>query len=184
MTLSPRAFGARSGQDAASGSGPSNGEQSHLRDVEFVDLVDGTLPAVRMQHVNECSACRAQADELSAAMTAAATVDVPEPSPVFWNQFSSRVRTAVSNEPPQPGRLRQFLQPTRLRWAGLAAAAVLVLAIGLWRTTSVSGPSPEQQRATIAPAERVDVLSDDTFGDIESDEGWALVRTFADELAA
>jgi hypothetical protein len=157
---------------------------THLRDVEFVDFVDGTLPASRVQHVADCPSCRARAEELSAALTAAAGDDVPEPTSVFWEQFSARVQQAVRNEPVRPGSVWQLLQPAGVRWTALAAAAVLIVAVGLWRPPSVTvPPAPETQPAAV-PGSQPDVTAaDDTFGDIDSDEGWALVRTFADELA-
>ena len=36
--------------------------------------------------------------ELRGAIEAAAEVSVPEPSPLFWNHLSERVRTAVAEE--------------------------------------------------------------------------------------
>jgi hypothetical protein len=156
---------------------------THLRDVEFVDFVDGTLPAARVQHVADCPSCRARAEELSAAMTAAAGDDVPEPSSVFWEQFSARVQRAVRNEPVRSGSVWQLLQSARVRWTVLAAAAGLLLAVGLWWPASVPEP-PAPQTQSAAAGNPPDVTADDdTFGDIDTDEGWALVRTFADELA-
>jgi hypothetical protein len=156
---------------------------NHLSDTEFVDLIDGTLSVERMRHMAECSACRTKADELSAAIAATAVDDVPEPSPLFWEQFSQRVHTAIAREPQRFGTLSQLLQPAKARWAALAAAAVLMIAIGV-RPMNKFHATPEPVGSTTAIMAQPEASADnDTFGDIEMDEAWALVRTFADELA-
>ena len=68
---------------------------THLTDVEMVDLLDESLPASRAAHVDACARCRETAAALRAARTRAEAVDVPEPSPLFWEMFSVRVHDAV-----------------------------------------------------------------------------------------
>ena len=78
----------------------------HLTESEFVDLFDGTLAAVRRQHVESCAACAAQAADIATDAHDVRQVDVPEPPPFFWTQFSARVSEAVSNEAARPGIVR------------------------------------------------------------------------------
>jgi hypothetical protein len=73
---------------------------THLRDSEFVDFAEGTLPAARATHVETCAECRAQAEALSAALREVEAVEMPEPSPLFWEHFSARVRDQVAREEP------------------------------------------------------------------------------------
>ena len=80
----------------------------HLTESEFVDLFDGTLAAVRRQHVESCAACAAQAADLATSAHDVGQVDVPEPPPFFWTQFSARVSEAVSNEAARPAHRARF----------------------------------------------------------------------------
>jgi hypothetical protein len=105
----------------------------HLVPEEFVDLVDGVLSTERARHVETCPSCQHQASELKTAMTAARQVEVPEPSPLFWEHFSARVKDAVAAEP-------SAAAGWRLAWRGwivaAAATAAAVLAVivgrGFW----------------------------------------------------
>src|SRR5438132_12929430 len=70
----------------------------HLTPDDLVDLADGTRPESSAPHLASCATCRAQLNEMRAMMSAVADVDVPEPSPLFWNHFSQRVHEAVAAE--------------------------------------------------------------------------------------
>src|SRR5438132_10596593 len=64
-------------------------------------------------------------DEIIAALR---EVDVPEPSPLFWNHLSERVREAVANEPaPAP----RWINRLNVAWAAgvFGAVAVVVLVV-------------------------------------------------------
>jgi hypothetical protein len=157
---------------------------AHLRDTEFVDLLDGVLPSERMEHFDECQACREKADAFAATVAAVQQKPVPEPSPLFWEHFSARVRTAIESEPPPAAGWRLVLSRPSLRWSAVAAAAALVIAVGLWRTdTRAPSPSTADSQIAVTGSAR-DVPADQSFEDLESDEAWALVRSVADELDA
>jgi len=70
----------------------------HLTEGELLDLAEGARPESSAGHLASCEACRRQLMDLRSAMTAAAAVDVPEPSPLFWEHLSVRVREAVEAE--------------------------------------------------------------------------------------
>ena len=70
----------------------------HLNAEQFVDIADGTRPESSAPHLTVCEPCRAQLCELRAMMAAAKDVNVPEPSPLFWDHLSSRVSEAVAAE--------------------------------------------------------------------------------------
>ena len=160
--------------------------QGHLRDSEFVDLIDGTLDDARSRHVRECAECREQADALTAAVTGITEADVPEPPPVFWDHFSARVRRAIEDEPRPASGLRGIFMRPRTAWAALATAAIVMLAAGIWRATSPVQPADAPVANTVAVTANPlgDASADDTLEDIETDEAWALVRTLADDLDA
>src|SRR5947209_4084031 len=67
----------------------------HLKSNELIDLAEGIRPEASAPHLQACGDCRRQLDDLRAMMTAAANVDVPEPSPLFWDHLSARVHAAV-----------------------------------------------------------------------------------------
>ena len=67
----------------------------HLQSEELIDLAEGARPESSALHLQTCDECRSRLTDLRAAMAAAAHVNVPEPSPLFWDHFSARVRDAV-----------------------------------------------------------------------------------------
>jgi len=100
---------------------------SHLTRDELVDLAEGILSSARRAHLDSCTACRDQGRELTALLRDARTVAVPEPSPLFWDRFSDRVRQAIADEPIAPRPWSRWL-----RWpvlAPVAGLALLVLAL-------------------------------------------------------
>jgi hypothetical protein len=70
----------------------------HLTSEQLIDLAEGVRPASSTPHLQSCETCRNRLAELRATLSAAASVDVPEPSPLFWNHFSARVHDAVEAE--------------------------------------------------------------------------------------
>jgi hypothetical protein len=151
---------------------------THLSDTEFVDLIDGVLPAERRQHVVTCDPCRAQADALRSALTSASDAQIPEPSPLFWDHFSARVHEGVQ-EAAREQPVAWFARPT-LRWTLAGTLATVVLVAVVWQAstpTSLRPVAPE----TVAPVAVASNDADiDTF-DPDADPAWALVRTVADE---
>ena len=128
----------------------------HLRPDELVDLAEGTRTDTSVPHLAACEVCRHQLAELRAVMSAAADVEVPVPSPLFWDHFSARVREAVAAE---GAPRRSFWSWPRLAMpAGAAALAVAILAVAL-TTGPVTAPDapPVVRTATVAAA---DLLSD------------------------
>jgi hypothetical protein len=91
----------------------------HLTPEELIDIAEGTRRDASAPHLRECEMCRRQVAELRATMSMAADVNVPEPSPLFWDHFSSRVHDAVAGEPGGAG------------WSLLWARFRVPIAIGL-----------------------------------------------------
>jgi hypothetical protein len=99
----------------------------HLTHAEMVDGLDGTLSADRTAHFTTCDTCRAQLAQLSDLLAETRQLDLPEPSPLFWERLSDRVRVAIHSEPLAVRRPRWFAWPVLAPLAGLA---VLVVALG------------------------------------------------------
>ncbi len=71
----------------------------HLRDDEFVDWLDGALIETRAKHLEQCERCRAESDRLRSLMGTVRAAEVPEPSPLYWDNLSRRVRHRLEAEP-------------------------------------------------------------------------------------
>jgi hypothetical protein len=100
----------------------------HLSSEESIAALEGTLEPDRRRHVDGCPQCRRQLGDLQATLGAIrAAGEVDEPSPLFWDHLSGRVREAVADERPAPRRVwLRVWQPL----AALTAAAVLVWVFG------------------------------------------------------
>lgn len=122
----------------------------HLSPDELVDLADGTRAESSAAHLRDCERCRRQVADLRVALRAAASVDVPEPSPLFWDHFSARVGDAVRAEGAlQPRRRADVLVMPRLGlplWAGVVAALVIAAVIGV----RLLAPAPAPPSASLA----------------------------------
>jgi hypothetical protein len=132
----------------------------HLRPDELIDLAEGTRAESSATHLAECAVCRLHLAELKATMSAAADVDVPEPSPLFWDHFSARVRQAVDAE---GAPRRSFWTWSRVLIPAVSvAAAVLAVAVTLnWGNAGqVVGPLPVTVPAPVAPVASVELLAD------------------------
>jgi hypothetical protein len=137
---------------------------AHLDDVELFAALDGSLAADRMAHVKSCDACRRELDEARQFLGRVTAAGVPEPSPLFWDHFSRRVRQATLELP----------QPRHSSWAGwtsLAATAATVLFAAWLVGQPVSAPNGP---GTVAP----DSIASDT-----SEVAWESVLAASPEWA-
>ena len=102
---------------------------THLSPDEQIAALDGALEALRADHLRACDTCSADIDRLRGTL-AAVRDDVPEPSPLFWNHLSDRIRAATAAEP-VPGPAPWWASP----WgpaAGIGAvAAAMIVALQL-----------------------------------------------------
>ena len=155
---------------------------THLTPEELVDLMDGTLSLSRRAHVDACDACRTAAADIGTVLERVAAEAVPEPSPLFWDHLSTRVRDAIDT--PAPRAWRDWLARPATAWAtGLASIALAVgLAYSLEPRFRPEAPAPVAARLASAPVPASTPPTLDTGDDIEQDEAWGLVRTVADEV--
>lgn len=102
-------------------------------------------------------------------------LDVPEPSPLFWEHFPNRVRAAIAAEPPR--------QP--VWWRRRALVFALSIAVvgglsswGIWNAARAGAGSagvPDTIAEAQAPASGDIELLDETSGDA----GWDVVSSVA-----
>lgn len=98
---------------------------THLTSDELIDAMEGLLADDRRAHLVSCDECRRQLDELSATLHDAQQASVPEPSPLFWNNFSARVNESIDAAP--SSRWPQWFRWQVLLPLGVAATVILTL---------------------------------------------------------
>jgi hypothetical protein len=128
----------------------------HLAPGDLVDLAEGARAADSMPHLAACEACQRQVADLRAAMAGISSEgSIPEPSPLFWDRLSARVRDGVRNEdaPVRALYFGSFLSARRLALA--AVWCVVVIAIGTALGSRLIAPRPQIPGAS-APAGRVE----------------------------
>ncbi|MEQ1728628.1 MAG: hypothetical protein ABL982_09625 [Vicinamibacterales bacterium] len=155
---------------------------THLSPDTFMDLLEGALAEEAVPHLASCDSCRQQLADLRVTWQAAADVEVPEPSPLFWDHLSTRVHHAVSAEM-QP-RARWW----RIDWSwtsvGLGGAAVAALALVAFlqlprndnQTSAASAVAADAGVSAFIEASQPGVLPDDEsidlIADLASDLDW------------
>src|SRR5687768_14981786 len=100
---------------------------NHLTPDELIDAVERSLSPARSAHLAECARCTLEVAQLSTILDDSRAAKVPEPSPLYWDHFSSRVRTAIAAEPIAPRVARWFQWPVLVPVAGLALLVFTLL---------------------------------------------------------
>ena len=121
----------------------------HLAPDELIDLAEGARAEDAVPHLQSCEVCRQQIVALRTMMSAVGRspgIDVPEPSPLFWDHLSQRVREAVAAEDAPGSRFAGWRWGTALTaswrtWAmaGVAAAVVISIYVTMPRTLTRAG---------------------------------------------
>jgi anti-sigma factor RsiW len=160
----------------------------HLRAEELVDLAEGTRAENSAPHLATCDRCRRDLDDLRAMMASLASERVPEPSPLFWDHLSERVRVAVAAQDP-PRRSWLDAAPWRPLLTPLSAVAVASLLIAVILNSRVMAPqapalagvhsSPPAAPTGTDPGDSADLLGDWASGD---DVSLTLVGSLTEHL--
>jgi len=151
---------------------------THLSASEFVDFAEGTLEAGRSAHLNTCATCRDQAASVRTALRAATSSTMPEPSPLFWEHLSARIRKGVAAEP----------QGRRARWrprlvAALACTATILVAIGLSvRRLPEQKIAPQMVKSEPAPSVPTAPIVEPSTAAPATDAAWALLSDAASDM--
>jgi hypothetical protein len=168
----------------------------HLTPEELIDSRERQLPPARQAHADACAVCRAEIAQLDEVLLDVAAVDVPEPSPLFWDHLSARIRDRVAHEPPPAparenplARLNDWLTgwSTAPRWAFAAVVLVLCASLGWlgWSELRRGGngsvtpgtADPAVASTTAVPAEETSVPADLTEGE------WAVMLRMAEDVS-
>ena len=114
---------------------------THLTPDELIDAMERPLATDRQGHLDACDECQGRLASLSMTLSDAKEAGVPEPSPLFWQQFSARVSTAIDQEAASGTR-----RPSWLRWQILVPlGAVALIILGLMVTL----PKPDLRDSSL-----------------------------------
>jgi len=144
---------------------------NHLRPEEFVEALDGALAPDLQTHLEACAECRQELEHLRSLVGDVRGVDAPEPSPLFWDHFSARVKQATLAEP-VPAAAAWW----REWWRPIGAVATGAVALALMFALR---PAPVAPSSTSIDSASVSVPMFDAVAD---DGSWGLVVGLASEL--
>ena len=140
---------------------------SHLTGDEIVDALDGALVSTRHAHLETCAPCRGEVERLADALRVTRTLTTPEPSPLFWDHFSRRVRAAIDHEPVT------HEWPVWLRWPVLVPLTAVGLLIAALMTVVPQNPQTSGQTQTARGT------AVDQAGPLDADADTAVDSAFA-----
>ena len=108
--------------------------------------LDAKLSAALDEHVRSCAACASFA---AAQKSVNEALDLWEPAPVSAD-FDRRLYRRIEREVPWRGSLARLFRPDGgARWLPVAAAAGLLMAVGLWIGQPGALPPPDSRSAQI-----------------------------------
>lgn len=141
---------------------------AHLSEDERVAAADGSLDAARQRHVDACVECRRAVDQVRSFLQQLTDVEVPEPSPLFWDLFARRISAATtSHSGPGPAAAWRA-------WLALTATAAAVFAtVWLVRHPASVRVSPAGQVATVETTQAPDANEVDLETVMAMTVGWS-----------
>ena len=139
---------------------------THLTAEQIVEAAEGAVPAVAADHLEHCQQCREHVALMASVIgDVEGASDVPEPSPLFWDHLSRRVREATD---------REAVPMAATWWAGLfrplVAAAAIAATVAIVVLVRGQYPSAPGQTASVPAVQTVasDAPADDVAADVMS----------------
>ena len=145
--------------------------KSHVTVEELIDVAEGARTEASVPHLAVCDRCRAQLNDLRSALASAQEADVPEPSPLFWTQFSRRVNDAIATERPVSRRRVEWTRPRVFIPVSAALVAAIVIAVMLKPVARIAAPASSTPPTVWAAVEN----PAGDLADVESDSSLNLV---------
>ena len=152
---------------------------AHLTPDQLLDVAEGTRALDEFPHVRACAACDRQLQALVAAISAAAAVEVPEPSPLFWDHLSARIGERLASE------------RAKVRWWGwwmpahswqLVAGATFVLAVALAVAIGFRQDPPPDATVPVALSAVEPGVADEAFQAFDDDPALTLISELTADM--
>lgn len=109
------------------------------------DRIDGELSERKFKallaHLERCPSCRSYDDALKIIQDEARSIQKPEVTPSYWEEFTSRLKANLSSSKKEKRLERPFVK--RWRWAGASAALILLIFVGLYFLLFIKKPVSE-----------------------------------------
>ena len=150
---------------------------AHLNETQLLDALDGRIDPAAAAHLAVCRDCNDRVDELRSVIETIGPAEqnnVPEPSPLFWEQFPARVSRAIDAQPKSAGWWTVWHW-----WGSAVTAAVVLLILVLPLRREAAAPHGIPQADDAAAIGAADVLA--APENLDDDEAWAIVRAVAEE---
>jgi len=151
----------------------------HLSPEQLVDLVEGQADPAAVRHASACDACRGAADDLRDAMALAGADGAPEPSPLFWDHFSTRVGAAVRAE----AEVRARRVSRAWRWMPVSALAAAALVAALVVVPRDASRLPDRPAGAVVAGDAAALVDEDALA-TPDDASWMLMSDLSQELSA
>ena len=154
----------------------------HLSEERLLELLEGG--AAEADHLDRCEACRKRFDTLRQTLGLLRDDPIPEPSPLFWQHLSERVRLSIDAESLDMQPVERSIRPWgSRRWPWVAAgalAALLAVLVVVDRDRGEHADRVADGAASVAspPADAPQDLSWTT----PADDSWAMVAGLAEGL--
>src|SRR5688572_27212527 len=147
---------------------------AHLDDTQLLEAAtgerDSEVDAAAARHLGGCRTCSDRVGELRSMIETVASVDVPEPSPLFWDHFPARVTRAIESAP-EPTR---WFSASRWLWGSAATAAVVMVLMLLPLRRDAVAPTEAPIITASSNTEAGGVDSPDELDRLEGDDAWEM----------
>ncbi|HKT82141.1 MAG TPA: hypothetical protein VJP86_18055 [Vicinamibacterales bacterium] len=144
----------------------------HLTSEQLLDFAEGSLSAAADRHLAACEQCRVALASLRQTLSIA-SVEIPEPSPLFWEHLSARVKDAVERDR-EHGR-------AWFSWRVMVPALACTLAVVAAGVFALRTPAVTSVPSNVAIS---DASADSAAGPATASEdpAWALMGDLASGL--
>lgn len=133
-------------------------------------------------HLEDCAACAARLAGADPPAVSSRNASLAGPSDAEWSAVWDGIESGSATTDSRPVRARLRLAPRF--WTMGAAAAALLLAVGLWRVGEWPGSGPHMQLSSNVEVHEIEVFGDaTTFVALDDRGGAAMIWVVQDEGA-
>jgi hypothetical protein len=151
----------------------------HLSEEGLLELLEDGAP--ELSHLETCTVCRGRFEALRQTMGLLRDDPVPEPSPLFWQHLSERVRLAIDDAADEPHSVPWWTR-RGWHWALTGAAALGIAALVVVTSQRVQQTDSVANRTGSSALPAASAAPEDLAWAIPADDSWAMVVDVAEGL--